>query len=517
MKILSMVVIGAALLLSVIPAVAQVTNLTVNGSAVSFSMASGDAVLWEYDLPAGATATGEIWFDFNGNDVVDVGVDKPMFFFTQTDGDPNGNGGPPDMDGAVNGHIEFQQPVGLAPADYILTFSHNATGMTVLGTVTPLASPNGTISGTVTPPLGQDKHNILVEADQRSDTSNQSQGGDTFWAALTDSNGFYTIELNTDSSTTFWSVRVQDNFAPSIVTPDEVILTLTTSFTGVDFGYVAAAAQVTGHVFDDSHAPIANMDVFLQSDTGHTSRFTRTDGSGFFQIGLSAGDLNGEPWHVSTSQNGDYTSTFLQARADFPAVLSGDSLYRELTVYAVNSQIEGYVRINGLPPGYPMSIAAISPDTAVATAQSDGSTGRFVIPVSDRIASYDITSWSMPFNTTISPLSAQPGDTGLILSLTTLSVIERGPGMPSAFALRQNYPNPFNPATGIRYDLPSTAHVTLTVYDMLGREIAILMDGVQQAGTYTARFDASRLPSGVYFYRLSSGSNVATQKMILMK
>jgi hypothetical protein len=89
--------------------------------------------------------------------------------------------------------------------------------------------------------------------------------------------------------------------------------------------------------------------------------------------------------------------------------------------------------------------------------------------------------------------------------------------MPGTFALHQNYPNPFNPATGIRYDLPGAAHVTLAVYDMLGREVATLMDGEQQAGSYTARFDASSLPSGVYFTRLTAGKQVATQKMLLMK
>ena len=511
--------IGLALLLfSFVCVQAQVTNLTVNGSSVSFTMVSGDAVSWEYDIPSGQTAVGEIWIDLNDNGTIDAGSDKALFLFTQTDGDTNDNGGPPDMDGLVNGHIAFSAPVGLAPAKYILKFEHNNAGLSVGGTVSPLASPNGTISGTVTPPPGKDKQNILVEASQRRDTTNQGgDGGDTFWNALTDVNGFYTIELHTDTSTTYWRVSVQDNFAPSIATPTDIIITLTTSVSGVDFGYLDPAAQVTGRVFNENHLPIPNTDVYISSYPGNNYRYTRSDASGSFVIGLGSGDLGGQSWTLQSSQNGNYTSTLLQARINIPVINSGDSLYRELTVYTVNSQIEGYVRINGVAPGYPMGIVAVSQDTAQANTLSDSATGRFVIPVSDKLSNYEISTWSMPFNGTLTPLSAQAGDTGKILNIITTSVIERGGGQPTAFALRQNFPNPFNPATGIQYDLPKSSYVTLTIYDMLGREIAKLMDGEQLAGSYTARFDASRLPSGVYFYRLTAGNYVSTQKMILMK
>jgi hypothetical protein len=86
-----------------------------------------------------------------------------------------------------------------------------------------------------------------------------------------------------------------------------------------------------------------------------------------------------------------------------------------------------------------------------------------------------------------------------------------------SFVLDQNYPNPFNPSTVIDYQLPVVSHVTLKVYDVLGRLVATLVDEKQTAGEHSASFDARRLASGVYFCRLVAGSQIATRKMILLK
>jgi len=89
--------------------------------------------------------------------------------------------------------------------------------------------------------------------------------------------------------------------------------------------------------------------------------------------------------------------------------------------------------------------------------------------------------------------------------------------VPTSYDLAQNYPNPFNPSTIIRYQLPTAGRVTLKVYDMAGREVATLVNGQQQAGSYEARFDAAGLSSGVYFYQLRSGEFTRTNKMVLVK
>lgn len=89
--------------------------------------------------------------------------------------------------------------------------------------------------------------------------------------------------------------------------------------------------------------------------------------------------------------------------------------------------------------------------------------------------------------------------------------------VPVKFELFQNYPNPFNPKTVIIYQLPLSSDVTLKVYDLLGREVATLVDEYKPAGKYEAEFDASALPSGIYFYKLKAGEYTAVKKMILIK
>ena len=99
----------------------------------------------------------------------------------------------------------------------------------------------------------------------------------------------------------------------------------------------------------------------------------------------------------------------------------------------------------------------------------------------------------------------------------TLTADEEEAEIPSQFRLAPNYPNPFNPATTIAYDLPTAADVTLTVFDVQGREVRRFAQGVQPAGHYEVRFEAGDLASGVYLYRLVAGSHRAIQTMLLLK
>lgn len=81
-----------------------------------------------------------------------------------------------------------------------------------------------------------------------------------------------------------------------------------------------------------------------------------------------------------------------------------------------------------------------------------------------------------------------------------------GSGLPEKFSLHQNYPNPFNPTTTIRYELPRASYVQLEVFNMLGQQVATLVDGERAAGVYTAEFNAQNLSSGTYFYKLQAVS-----------
>lgn len=89
--------------------------------------------------------------------------------------------------------------------------------------------------------------------------------------------------------------------------------------------------------------------------------------------------------------------------------------------------------------------------------------------------------------------------------------------VPATFNLEQNYPNPFNPSTNIKYSIPEAGNVNLAVYNLVGEEVAVLVNGNVEPGQYDVTFDASDLPSGIYLYKLQSNNSVQTKKMMLLK
>jgi len=89
--------------------------------------------------------------------------------------------------------------------------------------------------------------------------------------------------------------------------------------------------------------------------------------------------------------------------------------------------------------------------------------------------------------------------------------------LPNGHALSENYPNPFNPATEIRYQISDEGYVALRVYNTLGQEVATLVDEVKEAGYHSVKWDASEMPSGVYFYRLTAGEFSQARRMVLMQ
>jgi hypothetical protein len=136
------------------------------------------------------------------------------------------------------------------------------------------------------------------------------------------------------------------------------------------------------------------------------------------------------------------------------------------------------------------------------TAVTDGSGGAIIAWQDKRGGNYDVYA-------------------SRVLQSGSITSVENVGTVPTGFALSQNYPNPFNPSTRIQYTIESAGLVSLKVYDMLGREVATLVNGRQEAGTYTVQFGinsgASGLSSGIYFYRLKVGSFISTKKLVLMK
>jgi hypothetical protein len=114
------------------------------------------------------------------------------------------------------------------------------------------------------------------------------------------------------------------------------------------------------------------------------------------------------------------------------------------------------------------------------------------------------------------------GDISVILTNVPLPVQKVTEDFPTKCDLEQNYPNPFNPSTKIKFSIPSNiesrmSKITLKVYDVLGNEVATLVNEEKPAGTYEVEFKASSLASGIYFYQLKANDFVSTKKMILLK
>ncbi|MFA6542196.1 MAG: T9SS type A sorting domain-containing protein, partial [Bacteroidota bacterium] len=141
-------------------------------------------------------------------------------------------------------------------------------------------------------------------------------------------------------------------------------------------------------------------------------------------------------------------------------------------------------------------------------------------------------AWKMGYGT-INGNESEPGDGDIFSIVTTkpfsqsdtiifstdkLVSVEDGPvDGPYSFDLAQNYPNPFNPVTTIQFTIPSQQQVKIVVYDILGKEIAVLVNERLSAGGHTVQFNAASLPSGIYFYRLQSQNFVSTKKLLLIK
>ena len=120
-------------------------------------------------------------------------------------------------------------------------------------------------------------------------------------------------------------------------------------------------------------------------------------------------------------------------------------------------------------------------------------------------------------------MNSAPGSSALVYILNLLcdyaqpTDVEEISNVITDFYLEQNYPNPFNPSTTISYSVPELSFVTLKVYDVLGSEVAVLLNEEKSAGAYEVEFEEGRLSSGIYFYQLKAGDFIQTKKMILMK
>ena len=487
----------------------QVTNLQVTGVSTDFTMVSGTVVSWSYDVAKpGDTTFCNFWIDVNNNKILDAN-DVDWTYFSQIDGDSEGQNGPPDIDGSANGHVSFQQKVGLAPGHYLLTFESNGSTATVPGTVTPLESAAYTISGHINVPDNYSKENIMMEL--------QSNTEGPFWCALTDANGDFTISMDSDTSGNPWKLSISNAFIfkSATISPENIRFTIdpgvSVQYANNDFTIVNASASISGIVKDENGAPVINANVYINNYNGSFETNVNTDFEGKYYIGLSTNDLPKTNLNIGSWVDTD----ILQFNYNLPAINTGDNVIHNIYLFKINSKIQGRLTFNGNNPGVVDVFASCSDTGYVRTTTNNE--GYFEFNVSDKINNYKISAGQIPNGYINDSMVVQPGETNADLNLTMTDVKLIDLKVPKNYSLLQNYPNPFNPSTTIKYQIPKSDFVSLKVYDILGNEVESLLNETMSAGSYEVKFDGSNLSSGIYFYQLKANNYTATKKFMLLK
>jgi hypothetical protein len=368
--------------------------------------------------------------------------------------------------------------------------------------------------------------------------------------ALTDSTGGYSLKAPAGEYVAYARVK---GYAVSFYLDKQDLLTadhikLVGDTTGIDFTLLAfpkvALGTIQGAVVDSAKGVGVRSRVIAIRDTWSTLNFF-----GKFRAYTVDSDSLGV-YSIENLLPGSYIVLALPMGSYAPAFYAADTssaTWRKATRIAINGNTvtgitiyvheipvlaHGFTGIQGsiLPGGEPASAAAgtivfaMYNSTVAGFGIADAS-GHYQIAglapgtytVTADLPGFDAVASKTATATYSSTGAPQYGTANLNLSAVVMSVESEGAAVPETFVLSQNYPNPFNPTTLISYQLPSAVKVDLRVYDVLGREVAVLASGIQAAGEHTAKFDARSLASGMYFYRLSAGTATATMKMMLLK
>ncbi len=468
-----------SLVMAMQPVFAQGVDIAINGLQNGATMTQGDTLQWVITVPPGGKCQEEIWIDLNYNNIVDPDSDLALFQFSQTDGEM---GDPPDMDGVVNGQIFLQIKAGLAPAHYLMVATLGAFSDTSDVLVIPLTNPDFTVSGTVLVPPGVDPANLYIQA--------ELEDGDSFWGALTDSQGNYTINFDSSAAGMEWDIRFEGNPLPQYVhVPHDTTIYLDQSYVGIDFTFQEANAKLTGVAVDAiTGLPVQNVSVWVNLATSFSDDYeVAADGSFLVPLFIN-GPTIGEIGVGGDEIKDQYL--WPQSRKFF--VSPGDSLDFPFQLYPADTLIFGQIRINGTQiPSSSFRIYATDTTVGTGTGYSDAS-GTFTVKASTFGNSYWVN----------------------IEQSQVDSMAQMG------YTLTMNPPFPVAPGQFVSFDFIQGGYITGTVTDENGQpvggfvvEAGVGVDSLEQRtwqdttdgnGTYMV----GPLPEGKYWVRVLSQNNM---------
>lgn len=192
----------------------------------------------------------------------------------------------------------------------------------------------------------------------------------------------------------------------------------------------------------------------------------------------------------------------LEAGATIHVIQFGGTLGNSYAPNELAVSVGDTVRWQGDFGFHPLSSTAV-PAGAEAFTNGSGSVFNYVVPA--------------PGNYNYTCDSHGPGMSGSFIAV--VSAVDEGSAQPARFELQQNYPNPFNPSTTIGFQIPGAgaSWVKLAVFNLIGQEVAVLVNGMKSAGNHVVTFDANNLPSGIYVYQLTASSFTSTRSMVLVR
>ncbi len=357
------------------------------------------------------------------------------------------------------------------------------------------------------------------------------------WHGYTDSLGNYTARVisgkNYIAMASKWGY-IPEYFDNKTNPAEADIISISGDTSGIDFSLAVRPVpqnSISGMVQDSTGAGVPSRIVLIpvrHNGWPQRARFGHTDSLGVYSITeVYEGD-----YYVLALPFSGYAPSFYKAGVcgmvrwhDADTVnVSGNITGIDICVAPIHNggvaRLSGRVTAPGLGNIDGVNLIALTSDGRVAGYGLTDANGLYAI---DAVSSGSITIFAdrdgyVSSSTTRSISASTFNIENVNLTITPVSPTSVGGGnVPTSYRLEQNYPNPFNPSTTIEFSIPSAQFVTLKVYNLLGQEVATLVNGLQTAGAHSVRWNASSLSTGFYFYKIEAGKFTQTRKLMLMK